>query len=104
MEIKGYSIAIVGTHALINDMMLLGMTDPNPPILVENANFLKRINGFYHQAVSEFTSQPPTPVKSQTVPSIHLLPSQLKITNKNPLPKLTSTKRKENTDDFTSPH
>ncbi|GFY05514.1 hypothetical protein TNCV_218961 [Trichonephila clavipes] len=50
MDIKCYSIAIEGTHALINDMMSQGMTDPNHPTLVENANFLERMNVLSQQA------------------------------------------------------
>ncbi|GFW77757.1 hypothetical protein TNCV_2805041 [Trichonephila clavipes] len=46
-EIKSYSIAIEGTHSLINNLMAQGMTDPEHPTLIDNANFLDKINGFY---------------------------------------------------------
>ncbi|GFT73433.1 hypothetical protein TNCV_4020821 [Trichonephila clavipes] len=77
MEIKALAPGIEKVHSQISDLLMQGLTDPNDPVILEKSQFLERLNGYYQQAVSHFTSLPHG--TSQTVPDTLLLIHQLKL-------------------------
>ncbi|GFX77404.1 hypothetical protein TNCV_2956021 [Trichonephila clavipes] len=73
-EVKVLVPSIELVHSQINNLITQGQTDPDDPTILEKSQLLERLNGYYQQAVSHFTSLPH--VTSQTLSlSLSLYPT-----------------------------
>ncbi|GFW74637.1 hypothetical protein TNCV_962121 [Trichonephila clavipes] len=57
-EIKALAPSIELVHSQISNLITQGLTDPDEPVILEKSQLLERLNGYYQQAVSHFTSPP----------------------------------------------
>ncbi|GFU93867.1 hypothetical protein TNCV_1660911 [Trichonephila clavipes] len=101
-EIKALAPSIELVHSQISNLITQGMTDPDDPVILEKSQLLERLNGYYQQAMSHFTSLPPCDIPNCTRHTPTNTPVRDDQTE-SPLPKPTSSKRKENNDGFISP-
>ncbi|GFW92677.1 hypothetical protein TNCV_519931 [Trichonephila clavipes] len=101
-EVKALAPSIELVHSQISNLITQGQTDPDDPAILVKSQLLERLNGYYQQAVSLITSFPPCDIPNCTRHTPTNTPVKDDQTE-SPLPKPTSTKRKENNNGFISP-
>ncbi|GFU49354.1 hypothetical protein TNCV_974651 [Trichonephila clavipes] len=80
-----------------------GITDPNNPMIQMESTYLELNNSRSQKAVSEYTSLPPCGIPNCSRHNSKDTPLKLNSPDPSPPPTPIPTKRKENSEGFTSP-
>ncbi|GFW34951.1 nucleic-acid-binding protein from transposon X-element [Trichonephila clavipes] len=101
--IEVYSMTIETSQKILQGLIDKGLTDPNNPIIRRESSYLELNNTRLQKAVSEYASLPPCDIPNCTRHNPKNTPVKNNSPDPSPPPTPIPTKRKENTEGFTSP-
>ncbi|GFW63456.1 hypothetical protein TNCV_401221 [Trichonephila clavipes] len=102
--IEAISVTIEISQTLLQGAIDNGITVPNHPIIRMESSYLELNNSRLQKAVSECASLPPCDTPNCTRHNLKDTPAKTNSPDPSPPPTPIQTKRKENTEGFTSPH
>ncbi|GFW91553.1 hypothetical protein TNCV_4499731 [Trichonephila clavipes] len=101
--IEAISVTIETSQTLLQGAIDNGITDPNHPIIRMESSYLELNNSRLQKAVSEYASLPPCDTPNCTRHNLKDTPAKTNSSDPSPPPTPIPTKRKENSEGFTSP-
>ncbi|GFX29828.1 nucleic-acid-binding protein from transposon X-element [Trichonephila clavipes] len=101
--IEVLSVTIETSQKILQGSIHRGITDPNNPMIQMESTSLELNNSRLQKAVSEYTSLPPCGIPNCSRHNSKDTPLKLNSPDPSPPPRPIPTKRKENSEGFTSP-
>ncbi|GFX52133.1 nucleic-acid-binding protein from transposon X-element [Trichonephila clavipes] len=101
--IQAYSMNLETSEKILQGVIENGIKDPNHPIARMETSYMELNNTRLQKAVSEYASLPPCDIPNCTLHNSKNTPVKTNSPDPSPPPTPIPTKRKENTEGFTSP-